>query len=267
MPHLRDASMSTTITDRPTTAFHKVPEVTLMFWLIKIAATTLGETAGDAVTLSMKLGYLAGTALFAALFVLAVRTQISARRLHVLLYWAVIITTTTVGTTLADFLDRSLGIGYAGGSSLLLVLLIATLSVWRRTLGTVAVASVTTPTAEAFYWVAILFSQTLGTAVGDWTADEKGLGLGYEVAALAFTGGLAVVAACYFFARVSSTLLFWIAFILTRPLGATLGDWLDKPIANGGLALSRYSASGVLLLAMLILIALDRNRSPQMTGT
>ena len=229
-----------------------------MFWIIKIAATTLGETAGDAVTMSLDLGYLAGTAIFAALFILAVRAQISAKRLHILLYWAVIVTTTTVGTTLADFLDRSLGLGYADSSSLLLVLLIATLSIWHRITGTVAVESVTTPKAEAFYWVAILFSQTLGTALGDWTADEAGLGLGYEIAALAFTGGLAIVAGCYFVGRISHTLLFWVAFILTRPLGATLGDWLDKPIANGGLALSRYAASCVLLLIMFGCIAADR---------
>jgi uncharacterized membrane-anchored protein len=241
--------------------FHKVPEVTLMFWIIKIAATTLGETAGDAVTMSMNLGYLAGTAIFAALFIFAVRAQISAKRMHVLLYWAVIVTTTTVGTTLADFLDRSLGIGYAGGSALLLVLLIATLSIWRRVMGTVAVDSVTTPKAEAFYWFAILFSQTLGTALGDWTADDAGLGLGYEIAALVFTGALGILAVSYFTTKISHTLLFWFAFILTRPLGATLGDWLDKPLDKGGLALSRYAASGVLLLIMLAGIALDRRHS------
>jgi uncharacterized membrane-anchored protein len=253
--------MSAASIDRPSMEFHKVPEVSLMFWIIKIAATTLGETTGDMVTMSMHLGYLAGAAIFAAFYILAVRAQISARRLHILLYWAVIVTTTTVGTTLADFLDRSLDIGYAGGSSLLLVLLIATLSIWRRAMGTVAVDSVTTPKAEAFYWVAILFSQTLGTALGDWTADDAGLGLGYEIAALAFTGGLAVVAGCYFVGKTSHTLLFWIAFILTRPLGATLGDWLDKPIAKGGLALSHYAASGVLVLIMLACIALDRRNS------
>jgi uncharacterized membrane-anchored protein len=253
--------MATISNHSHTSDFHKVPQVTLMFWIIKIAATTLGETAGDAVTMSMNLGYLAATAIFAALFILAVKTQISAKRLHILLYWAVIVTTTTVGTTLADFLDRSVGIGYAGGSSLLLVLLIATLSIWRRVLGTVAVDSVTTPKAEAFYWVAILFSQTLGTALGDWTADDAGLGLGYEIAALAFAGGLALVAACYFIRKMSFTPLFWIAFILTRPLGATLGDWLDKPLAKGGLALSRYAASGALLLIMLAFIALDRRHT------
>jgi uncharacterized membrane-anchored protein len=239
------------------TAPHKVPEVTLLFWFIKIVATTLGETAGDAVTMSMNFGYLAGTAIFAAVFLFAVRAQLSAKRLHVFLYWTVIVATTTVGTTLADFLDRSIGIGYFGGSSILLVLVLATLSIWRRTLGSVAVSSVTTSSAEMFYWTTILFSQTLGTALGDWSADEEGLGLGYQLAALIFAGGLAVVALCYFATGLSHALLFWTAFVLTRPLGATLGDWLDKPLANGGMAMSRYTASAALLLAMLVLIILD----------
>lgn len=238
-------------------ATHKVPEVTLLFWIIKIAATTLGETAGDAVTMSMNLGYLAGTAIFAALFILGVRAQISARRLHIFLYWAVIVATTTVGTTLADFLDRSVGIGYVGGSSILLVLVIATLSIWRRTLGTVAVSSITTPAAEGFYWTTILFSQTLGTALGDWTADEEGLGLGYSIAALVFAGGLAIVAVGYFTHKVSHALLFWTAFVLTRPLGATVGDWLDKPHEKGGMEMSRYTASAVLLVLMIIFILID----------
>jgi uncharacterized membrane-anchored protein len=236
---------------------HKVPEVTFLFWLIKIAATTLGETAGDAVTMSMNLGYLAGTAIFAVLFIIGVRAQISARRLHVFLYWAVIVATTTVGTTLADFLDRSVGIGYVGGSSILLVLVIGTLLIWRRTLGTVAVSSITTPAAEMFYWTTILFSQTLGTALGDWTADEEGLGLGYQVASLVFAGGLAIVAMCYFAAKLSHALLFWTAFVLTRPLGATVGDWLDKPLTKGGMAMSRYAASAVLLAIMIVFILLD----------
>src|SRR5580693_1866137 len=213
--------MSAASTAHPRQDFHKVPEVTLLFWLIKIAATTLGETAGDAVTMSMNLGYLTGTAIFAALFILGVRAQISARRLHIFLYWAVIVATTTVGTTLADFLDRSVGLGYIGGSSILLVLVIATLSIWRRALGTVAVASITTPAAEGFYWTTILFSQTLGTALGDWTADEEGLGLGYSLAAVVFAVGLAIVAIGYFTRKVSHGLLFWTAFVLTRPLGAT----------------------------------------------
>jgi uncharacterized membrane-anchored protein len=236
---------------------HKVPEVTFLFWLIKIAATTLGETAGDAVTMSMNLGYLAGTAIFAALFVIGVRAQMSARRLHIFLYWAVIVATTTVGTTLADLLDRSVGIGYVGGSSILLVLVIGTLLIWRRSLGTVAVSSITTPAAEMFYWTTILFSQTLGTALGDWTADEEGLGLGYQVASLVFAGGLAIVALCYFATKLSHALLFWTAFVLTRPLGATVGDWLDKPLTKGGMAMSRYAASAVLLAIMIVLILLD----------
>jgi uncharacterized membrane-anchored protein len=243
------------MTREPTT--HKVPEVTLLFWIIKIAATTLGETAGDAVTMSMNLGYLAGTAIFAALFILGVRAQISARRLHIFLYWAVIVATTTVGTTLADFLDRSVGIGYVGGSSILLVLVIATLSIWRRTLGTVAVSSITTPAAEGFYWTTILFSQTLGTALGDWTADDEGLGLGYSMAALVFAGGLAIVAVGYFTHKISHALLFWTAFVLTRPLGATVGDWLDKPHDKGGMEMSRYTASAVLLVLMIIFILID----------
>jgi uncharacterized membrane-anchored protein len=241
--------------DQPLT--HKVPEVTFLFWLIKIAATTLGETAGDAVTMSMHLGYLTGTAIFAALFVIGVRAQVSARRLHIYLYWAVIVATTTVGTTLADLLDRSLGIGYAGGSSILLVLVIATLLIWRRTLGTVAVSSITTPAAETFYWTTILFSQTLGTALGDWTADKQGLGQGYQVAALVFAAALAIIAMCYFATRLSHALLFWTAFVLTRPLGATVGDWLDKPLTNGGMAMSRYSASAVLLAIMIVFILFD----------
>ena len=222
----------------------KVPEVTLVFWLIKIAATTLGETAGDAVTMSMHLGYLVGTAIFTALFVVAVSAQIEAKRFHPFLYWAVIVATTTAGTTLADFVDRSLGIGYLGGSLLLLALLLGSLGAWYWTLGSVSVNTLTSRKAELFYWITIMFSQTLGTALGDWIAD--GAGLGYEGGALVFAAGLALVAAAYFWTRLSHTLLFWAAFILTRPLGATVGDFLDKPLAHGGLALSRYSASATL---------------------
>jgi uncharacterized membrane-anchored protein len=239
----------------------KVPEVTLVFWVIKIAATTLGETGGDAVSMSMHLGYLVGTAIFAVLFALAVSAQIAARRFHPWLYWLTIVATTTVGTTLADFADRSLGIGYAGGSALLLVLLLASLFIWYRRLGTVAVSSVSTPRAEMHYWITIMFSQTLGTALGDWTADEAGLGLGYGGSALVFGGALAVVAALYFVPRVARTALFWAAFILTRPLGAVLGDFLDKPVAHGGLALSRYVASAVLLAFMALCIVLFRQRA------
>ncbi len=239
----------------------KVPEVTLIFWIIKIAATTLGETGGDAVSMSMNLGYLIGTAIFAVLFALAVSAQIGARRFHPWLYWPTIVATTTVGTTLADFADRSLGIGYAGGSVLLLVLLLASLYIWYRMLGTVAVSSVSSPRAEMYYWITIMFSQTLGTALGDWTADNAGLGLGYGGSALVFGGALVLVAGLYLAPRVSRTALFWAAFILTRPLGAVLGDFLDKPVAKGGLALSRYVASAVLLAFMALCILLFRQRA------
>jgi uncharacterized membrane-anchored protein len=240
-------------------ALAKVPEVTLGFWLIKIAATTLGETGGDAVSMSMNLGYLVGTGIFAATFLAAVIAQIKAKGFHPFLYWTTIIATTTVGTTLADFADRSLGIGYAGGSGLLLALLLGSLFVWHRTLGSVSVSTVSSPKAEAFYWVTIMFSQTLGTALGDWTADTAGLG--YTGAAIVFGGLLALVAAAYYWTSVSRTLLFWAAFILTRPLGAVVGDFLDKPLSAGGLALSRYSASAALLAFMLTAILLFRQRA------
>ncbi|MFZ1607936.1 MAG: hypothetical protein WAT63_11775 [Rhodoferax sp.] len=237
----------------------KVPEVTLIFWIIKIAATTLGETGGDAVSMSMNLGYLVGTVIFAAVFLVAVMAQIKAETFKPLLYWATIVATTTVGTTLADFVDRSLGIGYAGGSSLLLALLLGSLFVWHRTLGTVSVRSVSSPKAEMFYWVTIMFSQTLGTALGDWTAGTAGLG--YTGGAMVFGALLAVVAAAYFWTNMSRTLLFWAAFILTRPLGAVVGDFLDKPLNAGGLALSRYWASSALLAFMLSSILLFKQRA------
>jgi len=226
-------------------ALSKIPEVTLGFWLIKIAATTLGETGGDAVTMTLDLGYLIGTGIFGVLLVLAVSAQIAAQRFYPFLYWAVIIATTTVGTTLADFVDRSLGIGYLGGSSLLFALVLGTLGLWYRICGSVSVESVTSPRVELFYWATILFSQTLGTALGDWMADDTGLG--YEGGALVFAAALALVALAYFFSKVSRTALFWSAFILTRPLGATVGDLLDKPHAKGGLEFGRFAASGVLL--------------------
>ena len=240
-------------------ALAKVPEVTLGFWLIKIAATTLGETGGDAVSMSMNLGYLVGTGIFAAIFLAAVVAQVKAKGFHPFLYWTTIIATTTVGTTLADFADRSLGIGYAGGSSLLLALLLGSLFVWHRTLGSVSVTTVSSPNAEAFYWLTIMFSQTLGTALGDWTADTAGLG--YTGAAIVFGGLLALVVAAYYWTSVSRTLLFWAAFILTRPLGAVVGDFLDKPLSEGGLALSRYSASAALLVFMLTAILLFKQRA------
>ncbi len=237
----------------------KVPQVTLLFWVIKIAATTLGETGGDAVSMSMNLGYLAATVIFAVIFVVAVGVQIAAKRFHPFIYWTTIIATTTVGTTLADFATRSLGIGYAGGSSLLLVLLISSLVVWFRTMGTVSVESVSSPKAEMFYWATIMFSQTLGTALGDWTADTAGLG--YAGAAAVFSALLAFVAAAYFWSNVSREMLFWAAFVLTRPLGAVVGDFLDKPLASGGLALSRYSASVTLLVFIVACIALFRQKA------
>jgi len=226
--------------------FSKVPEVTLLFWIIKILATTLGETGGDAVSMSMDLGYLVGTGIFAVIFIVAVTTQISAKRFHPVLYWATIIATTTVGTTLADFTDRSLGVGYAGGTTILFMLVMASLFIWYRTLGSVAVNTVGSSKSEMFYWLTIMFSQTLGTALGDWTADTAGLG--YGGGAIVFSGMLAIVAAAYYRTALSRTFLFWAAFILTRPLGAVVGDLLDKPISQGGLALSRYSASAALLV-------------------
>lgn len=239
----------------------KVPEVTLLFWIIKIAATTLGETGGDAVSMSMHLGYLVGTAIFATLFMVAVTAQIKAKTFRSLLYWATIIASTTVGTTLADFADRSLGMGYAGGSALLLTLLLGTLFAWHRTLGSVSVNTVSTPKAEVFYWVTIMFSQTLGTALGDWTADTAGLG--YGGAALVFGALLTLAAAVYYGSKVSRTLLFWVAFILTRPLGAVVGDFLDKPLSAGGLALSRYSASAALIAIVLACLLLFKQKAAQ----
>lgn len=233
---------------------NKVPEVTLVFWAIKIIATTLGETGGDAVSMSLELGYLAATGIFAVIFLVAVIAQIKAKRFHPALYWTTIIATTTVGTTLADFADRSLGIGYAGGSALLLGLLLASLFAWHRTLGSVSINTVGSPRVETFYWVTIMFSQTLGTALGDWTADSAGFG--YGGAAIVFSAALAAVAACYYWTRISRTGLFWAAFILTRPLGAVVGDFLDKPLDAGGMALSRFTASAVLLACIVAAIFL-----------
>jgi uncharacterized membrane-anchored protein len=233
-------------------ALSKVPELTLIFWVIKILATTLGETGGDAVSMSMNLGYLVGTAIFAVIFLVAVTAQIKAKQFHPLLYWATIIATTTVGTTLADFADRSLGIGYTGGSTLLFALLLASLAVWYKTMGSVSVNTVSSPKAEMFYWVTIMFSQTLGTALGDWTADTAGLG--YGGAAIIFSVLLLVVLVAYFWTKLSRTLLFWAAFILTRPLGAVVGDFLDKPISKGGLDLSRYTASATLFIVIVACI-------------
>jgi uncharacterized membrane-anchored protein len=241
----------------------KVPEVTLIFWVIKIAATTLGETGGDTVSMSMNLGYLVGSAIFAAIFIVAVAVQIRAARFHPWLYWTTIIATTMVGTTLADFADRSLGIGYTGGSSLLFILLMASLALWYWSLGSVSVHTVSSPRAEMFYWITIMLSQTLGTALGDWTADTADLG--YTGAAVVFGLLLALVAAAYFWTRISRTALFWGAFILTRPLGAVVGDFLDKPVSAGGLALSRYVASAALIMFIVACIAIFPQRAAART--
>ncbi|MFI5304552.1 MAG: hypothetical protein ACHQYP_07120 [Nitrospiria bacterium] len=230
----------------------KVPEVTLIFWIMKIAATTLGETGGDAVTMSMNLGYMVGTLIFSCAFLVSVTAQVKAERFHPLLYWTTIIATTTVGTTLADLADRSLGIGYAGGSLLLLILLLLSLAIWYRSQGSVSVDKVSSSKQEMFYWITIMFSQTLGTALGDWTADTAGLGFGGGAIAFGILLGLVVIA--YFGTNISRTLLFWTAFILTRPLGAVVGDFLDKPLNAGGLALSRYTASAALIIFIIACI-------------
>jgi len=237
----------------------KVPEVTLIFWIIKVLATTLGETGGDAVSMSMNLGYAVSSAIFIGLFLIAVTAQISARKFHPFLYWFVIVATTTAGTTMADLADRSLGIGYPGGTSLLFALLMVSLLIWYRSEGSISVNIVSTPRVETFYWVAILFSQTLGTALGDWMADTNGLG--YEGGALVFGAGLVLIAAAYYFTSLPRTALFWSAFILTRPLGATLGDLLDKPLANGGLAFSRYTATTILAALIVACVALLPQRA------
>ena len=241
----------------------KVPEVTLIFWIVKVAATTLGETGGDTVTMTLDWGYLAGTAIFLSLLVALIAIQIAAEKFHPFLYWATIVASTTAGTTMADFADRSLGVGYAGGSSILFVCLMATLGLWYWSCGSLSVATVSTPKVEAFYWAAITLSQTLGTALGDWTADDTGLG--YEGGALLFAAGLAALAAAYYWTNVSRVFLFWAAFILSRPLGAMVGDFLDKPVSDGGLALSRPMASAVIaafIVGCLILLPQKAGRHP-----
>jgi uncharacterized membrane-anchored protein len=242
-------------------ALSKVPEVTLVFWIIKIAATTLGETGGDSVTMTFNWGYLAGTLLFAGLLVALFIAHIMSNKFHPFLYWATIVASTTFGTTMADFADRSLGIGYTGGSLLLFCCLMIILAGWYWSEGTISVNSVTKPRVEAFYWGAITFSQTLGTALGDWIADTGGLG--YEGGALVFAAGLLVLAALYYWTSVSRVFLFWAAFILTRPLGATVGDFLDKPINHGGLAFSRPIASAVIAAFIVACVALLPQRAGQ----
>jgi uncharacterized membrane-anchored protein len=247
----------------------KVPEVTLVFWVIKIFATTLGETGGDTLSMSMNLGYLLSTGIFAIIFAAAVTVQILAKKFHPVIYWITIVATTTVGITLADFADRSLGIGYAGGTTILLILLMASLGIWKYALGSVAVDTVNSQKSEIFYWVTIMCSQTLGTALGDWTADTAGIGYGGGI--FVFGGILAVIAAAYYFTKISHTLLFWSAFILTRPLGAVVGDFLDKPRSQGGLDMSRFSASAVLVLLMAFFIfafshKAAKHLNPQING-
>ena len=239
----------------------KVPEVTLVFWIIKIAATTLGETGGDTVTMTLNWGYLIGTVIFFSVLVILVAVQIVAKKFHPVIYWATIIASTTAGTTMADFADRSLGIGYSGGSSILFLCLMSVLGLWYWSLGSISVDTVSAPKGEAFYWAAITFSQTLGTALGDWIADTGGLG--YEGGALVFTAGLAVLAGLYYWTSVARVSLFWTAFILTRPLGATVGDFLDKPVSQGGLHLSRPLASAVIAVFIVGCILL----LPQRAGT
>jgi len=242
----------------------KIPEVTLGFWIVKIIATTLGETGGDALSMSLNLGYAVSSLIFIALFAALVAAQISARAFHAFLYWAVIVATTTAGTTMADFADRSLGIGYPGGAAILFVLLMASLALWYRVEGSVSVDTVASPRIEMFYWATILFSQTLGTALGDWMAETNGLG--YSRGALVFGAGLVVIAALYFFTRTSRTLLFWSAFILTRPLGATIGDLLDKPLADGGLNISRFYASAILAVVIIACILVLPQRAGRHPG-
>ncbi|MCH7305303.1 MULTISPECIES: hypothetical protein [Acinetobacter] len=236
----------------------KVPEVTLLFWIIKIAATTLGETAGDALSMSLNLGYILSTCIFSIIFIGFVSLQMKAKEYKPFLYWATIISTTTLGTTIADYVDRSLGIGYLGGSIILLTLLLSSLAIWYWSCGNIAVNSVQSAKTEAFYWVTIMFSQTLGTALGDWTADTQGLG--YTGAALIFGSLLLILIVLYYWTKISRTFLFWSAFVLTRPLGAVLGDFLDKPLDHGGLDLSRFGASFVLLAFILVCLVFFKSK-------
>jgi len=244
-------------------ALSKVPEVTLGFWIIKILATTLGETGGDMLSMSMNLGYALSTAILFVPFLVLVTAQIKAKRFHAFLYWGVIVGTTLAGTTMADFADRSLGIGYPGGTAILFSLVVASLVVWKLSVGTVSVNNITTPKAEIFYWVTILFSNTLGTALGDWTSEGTGFAGGVGLFFLL----LAVVAALYFFTKISRTLLFWVAFILTRPLGASLGDLLTKPYAQHGLNLSRYTSSAIIAVLMIVCIMLFPQKAGEHPGS
>ncbi|MHB8267840.1 COG4705 family protein [Bradyrhizobium sp.] len=250
---MKEAALTVSIPENSSASSNKVPEVTLAFWVIKIAATTLGETGGDALSMTLNLGYALSTLVLFGIFVAVVWAQIVSRRFHPFLYWTVIVATTTVGTTMADFADRSLGVGYVGGSLILFAILMATLAIWKFAAGSLSVNHIVSPKAETFYWLTILFSNTLGTALGDFLADS---GLGYQGAAVVFAGLLALIAAAYFRTRISHTLLFWMAFILTRPLGATVGDMLTKPHADGGLDLGRITSSAVIAVFIIGCIAL-----------
>jgi uncharacterized membrane-anchored protein len=260
VPQLRDRANES----RSLAVASKVPQIAIAFWIIKIAATTLGETGGDALSMTMKLGYAVSTLIFMVFFIVAVTAQIKAKSFHRFLYWTVIVATTTVGTTMADFTDRSLGVGYAGGSLILLTLLMGVLALWRWSAGAISFRNITLPKVELFYWTTILFSNTLGTALGDWLADTQGIG--FERGALVFAGALTLVAMAYFFTSISRTTLFWAAFILTRPLGATLGDILTKPNENGGLNLSRITSSLVIAAFMVLCILLTSQLAGQHPG-
>ena len=260
VPQLRDRANES----RSLAVASKVPQIAIAFWIIKIAATTLGETGGDALSMTMKLGYAVSTLIFMVFFIVAVTAQIKAKSFHRFLYWTVIVATTTVGTTMADFTDRSLGVGYAGGSLILLTLLMGVLALWRWSAGAISFRNITVPKVEVFYWTTILFSNTLGTALGDWLADTQGIG--FERGALVFAGALTLVAMAYFFTSISRTTLFWAAFILTRPLGATLGDILTKPHENGGLNLSRITSSLVIAAFMVLCILLTSQLAGQHPG-
>ena len=231
----------------------KVPRVTLAFWVVKILATTFGETGGDALSMTLNLGYAVSSLIFLAFFVITLGAQVGSKHYHPVFYWAVVIATTTVGTTTSDYIDRTLGVGYVASSIVLLALVIAILVVWHLTTGRIVVDRVVNRTDEIFYWVTILVSNTLGTALGDFVADTSGLG--FTGGALLFAALIAIVTALHFFARLPTNILFWAAYVLTRPLGATVGDTLTKPTAEGGLSLGRFQSSLVILVAMVILIS------------
>lgn len=242
-------------------ALSKVPAVTLWFWLIKICATTLGETGGDAFSMQLNLGYAVASLIFLAFFAVTLFIQVRAQKFHPFAYWAVVVATTTVGTTMSDYLDRSLGLGYIKSSIILFVGVLIVLGIWRAVAGKIEFENIISRRDEVFYWLTILVSNTLGTALGDYTADD--LNLGFERGALVFAILIAVVAAAYFFTRISHAVLFWAAYVLTRPLGATLGDTLTKPGAQGGLNLDRFAASLVILVLMVVGIWWSESRKPK----